>query len=315
MSDAPAKPLGAAAARRQRMMAELARKVAAEGADVGGDGVGTTPGSPLPPTGATTGGGGDDDVVALRASLADAQAALSTARVEMASLRRNHGHNLKAMTRERDLALAAAARAQGSGTVAGGAMPGGGGAGAAAAGMSALKEQVRDLEAQLRASRLRSAEVEKEAAELSSEVKQLRFRVQAAATMEAANGAYDQMIEQLVEMKLKVAEGEEARAVASNSLRQLERTAAAASERAEAAEGAKNDLVWAKIDLERAAAASTKQLDAANARVAELEAANKEMSDKFMALKISSDGGDLLEGAAPSARISMASSSLQEVDL
>lgn len=253
-------------------------------------------------------------MAALRTALADAQSALSTARVEMASLRRNHGHNLKAMTRERDLALAAAARAQGAGSAAGGVTAGGSG-GATAAGVAVLKEQVRDLEAQLRASRLRSAEVEKEAAELSSEVKQLRFRVQAAATMEAANGAYDQMIEQLVEMKLKVAEGEEARAVASNSLRQLERSAAAASERAEAAEGAKNDLVWAKIDLERAAAATTKQLEAANARVAELESANKEMSDKFMALKISSDGGDLLEGAAPSARISMASSSLQEVDL
>lgn len=294
------------------MMDELARKVAAEGADAGGDG-GGTPGSPLPPTGATS-VGGDGDVASLRAALAEAQSALSTARVEMASLRRNHGHNLKAMTRERDLALAAAARAQGSGSAAGGASAGVGG-GSAASGVAALKEQVRDLEAQLRASRLRSAEVEKEAAELSSEVKQLRFRVQAAATMEAANGAYDQMIEQLVEMKLKVAEGEEARAVASNSLRQLERSAAAATERAEAAEGAKNDLVWAKIDLERAAAASTKQLEAASARVSELEAANKEMSDKFMALKISSDGGDLLEGAAPSARISMASSTLQEVDL
>lgn len=118
----------------------------------------------------------------------------ATLRLEMSSLRRNHLHNLKKVTEERDMFASQLAREQAtSGSTLG----------------AAEKRKVADLEVQLRAARTRNNDLEAENGVLRDDVKQLNFRVQASKTLDAATNGYERIVDELVSVKLKCAQLQE----------------------------------------------------------------------------------------------------------
>lgn len=119
---------------------------------------------------------------------------MATARLEMGSLRRNHLHNLKKVTEERDMFAAQLAREQSA---------------AKQAPSGADSRKVADVEVQLRAARSRNADLETENTVLRDEVKQLNFRVQASKTIDAATNGYESIVNDLVAVKLKCAQLQE----------------------------------------------------------------------------------------------------------
>lgn len=121
------------------------------------------------------------------------QTELSTMRLEMVSLRRNHLTNLKKVTEERDMFATQLAKEQ---NVEG-------------KSSTADAKKASDMAAQLRASRTRNNDLESENAALRDDVKQLNFRVQAGKTLAAANDGYERIVDELVTVKLKCAQLQE----------------------------------------------------------------------------------------------------------
>lgn len=155
-----------------------------------------------------------DDVDALRLQLkalrksSDAEITklkdeLSAGHVELGSLRRNHQANIKKVEGERDMFAAALAQEQGQGKS-------GGGIGGRVGGMgSRSSSKVEEVEAQLRAARVRNGDLEEENVGLRQENKQMLLRLQANKTLGAESGAYDKLVADLVDVKLKLALAQE----------------------------------------------------------------------------------------------------------
>ncbi|PXF48758.1 hypothetical protein BWQ96_01610 [Gracilariopsis chorda] len=118
---------------------------------------------------------------------------LSNMKLEMGSLRRNHIQNIKQLTESRDMFAKQLAKEQDS-TV----KP-----------SSANAKKLEDLEAQLRAARTRNSDLESENEMLRDDVKQLNFRVQASKTFDAASDGYEQIVSELVMVKVRCAQLEE----------------------------------------------------------------------------------------------------------
>jgi hypothetical protein len=116
----------------------------------------------------------------------------ATHHVELQSLRRNHIENLRKVSEERDMFAAQLVREQ-----------------ANARSSAAVKKQIADLNAQLRAARIRTADMQEELTRLQSENKQLYFRVQANKTMHAEADSYSKVVDDLVSVKIKCAQLEE----------------------------------------------------------------------------------------------------------
>lgn len=119
--------------------------------------------------------------------------------LEMKSLHRNHIENMKAISAQRDMfaeQLAREQRESGSQQKGSSKRPS----------AATLAEKLTDVEAQLRAARIRNSDLESENTMLRDEVKQLNFRVQASKTLDAASNGYQQVVDELVEYKLKCAQ-------------------------------------------------------------------------------------------------------------
>lgn len=121
--------------------------------------------------------------------LAKANEQVAIMRVELSSLRRNHLQNIKKITAERDMFAVELAKQQND-------QKGGG----------PNSKKLGDVEAQLRASRTRNSDLELENNALRDEVKQLKFRVQASKTIDAASDGYNKVVDELVDAKLQCAQ-------------------------------------------------------------------------------------------------------------
>lgn len=119
---------------------------------------------------------------------------MTTLRLEMSSLRRNHLQNLKKVTEERDMFATQLVHEQSS---------------SGGASKTADMRKLGDAEVQLRAARTRNNDLEAENRVLRDDVKQLNFRVQANKTMAAATNGYERIVDDLVTVKVKCAELQE----------------------------------------------------------------------------------------------------------
>jgi hypothetical protein len=116
----------------------------------------------------------------------------SSHEVELQSLRRNHIQNLKKVAAERDMFAAQLAKEQASPSA-----------------PATERKQLSDLHAQLRAARIRTADLQEEVTRLKDENKQLLFRVQANKALNAAADSYANVVDDLVSAKVKCAQLEE----------------------------------------------------------------------------------------------------------
>lgn len=116
----------------------------------------------------------------------------SSLRLEMGSLRRNHLQNIKKITEERDMFALQLANEQ-----------------TASGNPSSDNRKVEDMNVQLRSARNRNNDLEEENASLRDEIKQLKFRVHANKTLDAASDGYEKIVEDLVNVKLKCAQLQE----------------------------------------------------------------------------------------------------------
>lgn len=118
---------------------------------------------------------------------------LSNMKLEMGSLRRNHLQNIKQLTESRDMFAKQLAQEQNN-----------------TGKPSGVKtKKLEDLEAQLRAARTRNSDLESENEMLRDDVKQLNFRVQASKALDAASDGYEQIVSELVTVKVRCAQLEE----------------------------------------------------------------------------------------------------------
>lgn len=126
--------------------------------------------------------------------------------VEIQSIHRNHIENLKKIANERDMFAAQLVKEQSESK-------------------PFLKEtnQINALQAQLRAARIRTTDLQEENARLLHEVKQLRLLIQAEKTQQAEASSYAAVVEQLVNVKMQCAQLDEEK----ESLRRSAREAAA----------------------------------------------------------------------------------------
>lgn len=155
-------------------------------------------------------------------------------KVEMQSLRRNHIENLKRVTEERDMFAAQLAKEQESASTG----PGN-------------SRELADLNAQLRASRIRTTELQAEVERLQNENKQLMLRVQATKTLGAESNTYDKLIEELVAAKLKCAEMEEVVETHSRTAREAKSAIAMLRDANGELEKSRQQWVVQCADLER----------------------------------------------------------------
>ena len=138
---------------------------------------------------------------------------LTAGRVELASLRRNHQANIKRIEKERDMFAAELAREQGQGQ--GATRLGRKGS----ARLTGSTNKVEELEAQLRAVRTRNSDLEEENKTLRQENKEAVLRLQATKTLSAESGAYDKIVADLVDIKLKLALSQEENEELSRSVK------------------------------------------------------------------------------------------------
>lgn len=136
----------------------------------------------------------DDEVTQLRQEV-------SSLKLELSSLRRNHLENLKRVTEQRDMFATQLSKEQQQ-TQAGTAHR----SKSLDSNDSATTNEVADLKAQLRAARVRNSDLETENVMLRDSNKQLSFRVQAAKTLDAASTGYQTVVDDLVDAKLKSAQ-------------------------------------------------------------------------------------------------------------
>lgn len=137
-----------------------------------------------------TNGDGDGDK-----KLIELQQEISNLCVELSSLRRNHLQNLKVITEQRDMFAEQLSKEQEKNIIS-----------QQNGGKKQRNDIANDLEAQLRAARIRNSDLENENVILRNEVKQLNFRVQASKTLDAASNGYQTVVDDLVETKLKCAQ-------------------------------------------------------------------------------------------------------------
>lgn len=156
-------------------------------------------------TSATSTAGDSGEAAEDAAEITQLREELKRLNLEMKSLHRNHINNIKEISAQRDMFAEQLAREQQrSGNPSGKhgsknqSSRGGSGSNTALS--------VADVEAQLRAARIRNSDLESENTMLRDEVKQLNFRVQASKTLDAASNGYQQVVDDLVVVKLKCAQ-------------------------------------------------------------------------------------------------------------
>lgn len=159
---------------------------------------------------------------------------LSTLRVELSSLRRNNIQNIKKITDERDMFAIELAKQQSE----------------PKAGVPSSKK-LADVEAQLRAARTRNADLEEENTALRNEVKQLNFRVQASKTLDAASDGYNQVVDELVDAKLKCAQFQEEKEDLLRINKELTTTSAVLRDAMGELEKSRNEWVVQCADVEK----------------------------------------------------------------
>ena len=111
---------------------------------------------------------------------------LTTARLEMASMRRNHVTNVQKLTRERDMFAIQLSKEQEQAT-------------------PESKRGMEELRDELAASKRRVQNLEEENVRMREELKELRLRVTAFKTLDAANTGYESVVDDLIHVKLKLA--------------------------------------------------------------------------------------------------------------
>lgn len=111
---------------------------------------------------------------------------LASARLEMASMRRNHVNNVKKISSERDMFAIQLSKEQETAS-------------------PESKRAIDELRAELTASKFRVKNLEEENTGMRTELKELRLRDQAFKTMDAANSGYDSIVNDLISVKLKLA--------------------------------------------------------------------------------------------------------------
>lgn len=111
---------------------------------------------------------------------------LNTARLEMASMRRNHVTNVQKLTHERDMFAMQLSKEQEEVT-------------------PDSKRGMEELRNELKASKLRVKNMEEENVRMREELKELRLRVTAFKTLDAANSGYESVVNDLIHVKLKLA--------------------------------------------------------------------------------------------------------------
>lgn len=181
----------------------------------------------------------------------------ATLRLEMSSLRRNHLHNLKRVTEERDMFASQLVHEQSNS---------GGAAGAAE------KRKLGDVEVQLRAARTRNNDLEAENGVLRDEVKQLNFRVQASKTLDAATNGYERIVDDLVSVKLKCAQLQEEKEDLLRINKELTQTSAVLTDANGELEKSRSQWVMQCADVEKKRAvleARVKQMEGGEAKRAE----------------------------------------------
>lgn len=178
---------------------------------------------------ADTGGDSSAEVEKLRQEA-------TTLRLEMASLRRNHLHNLKKVSGERDMFATQLVHEQASSD---GAVSG------------TDKRKLADVEVQLRAARTRNNDLEAENGVLRDEVKQLNFRVQASKTIDAATNGYERIVDDLVSVKLKCAQLQEEKEDLLRINKELTQTSAVLTEANGELEKSRSQWVVQCADIEK----------------------------------------------------------------
>lgn len=155
-------------------------------------------------TTATSTGGDSGEAAGDAAEIAQLREELKRLNLEMKSLHRNHITNIKAISAQRDMFAEQLAREQ---QRAGNPSSKHGSKNQSSrVGSGSTTLSVADVEAQLRAARIRNSDLEAENTMLRDEVKQLNFRVQASKTLDAASNGYQQVVDDLVAVKLKCAQ-------------------------------------------------------------------------------------------------------------
>lgn len=170
------------------------------------------------------------------AALAAVREEMATMRLEMGSLRRNHLHNLKKVTEERDMFASQLVREQSA---------------AKRAPSTGETRKVADMEVQLRAARTRNTDLEAENGVLRDEVKQLNFRVQASKTIDAATNGYERIVDDLVVVKLKCAQLQEEKEDLLRINKELSQTAAMLTDANGELEKSRTHWVVQCADLEK----------------------------------------------------------------
>jgi hypothetical protein len=163
--------------------------------------------------------------------------------VELQSLRRNNIENLKKVAEERDMFAAQLAQEQAHGRTS-----------------ASAKKQIADLTAQLRAARIRTADMQEELARLQAENKQLYFRVQANKTLHAEADSYSKIVEDLVNVKIQCAQLEEEKEEYRRASREISSSIAILTEANGDLEKSRAEWVVQCADLQREKDELEKQL-------------------------------------------------------
>lgn len=114
------------------------------------------------------------------------QEQLNTSRLEMASMRRNHMNNVKKIAEERDMFALQLAQEQKEAD-------------------PESRRGIEELRNELKAVKMRNANLEEENVQLRSELKELRLRLTATRTLHAQQSGYEAVITDLIAVKLECA--------------------------------------------------------------------------------------------------------------
>lgn len=187
---------------------------------------------------------------------------LASAKVEMASMLRNHVANVQKLSAERDMFALQLAQEQ----------------------AEAPPESVRgieDLRAQLKASRMRNANLEEENVQLRQERKDLALRVTASKTLDAASTGYEKVVIDLIDVKLQCATLSDEKEAAALEIKNLKSDNQALSNANGLLEKSRADWVLKCADLER-------KLQSAQDEIEHIKLVYQEEAEKNKPITVSS---------------------------
>lgn len=163
-------------------------------------------------------------------------------KTEMHSIHRNHVENINKVTAERDMFARELSKEQAKAKNNGSSDDDG--------------KRVKDLTMHLRASRIRTADLQAENTRLVEEAKQLRLRDAAHKALVAEADAHDALIEELVAVKLKCAQLEEEKEVERRKAREMAASVSVLREANGELEKSRSDWVFRMAAMEEAAKAA-----------------------------------------------------------